>query len=176
MKNSTAERIMIIEDDIEFTKTARITHAARITRNMDRLDLSYPAWQLLYLGQATLGPIWPTIYSSLVQTSYPCSSHAFIIRRKTMNVAINNPTLYRPHVFEYWTTVPFWSKFSLFPIIALQNRIPKECRRLFSRVSAVKFQLFWQIYDIVIFLVSNLLFLVLLCMSCRCIRCIIIKK
>ena len=120
--------LFVIEDDCEFVPAAKQIIDNAITK----LDRKPYAWASLHVGHIPVGPAFPVSSlggtSMLIWSSIPFTGHAYIINRHYVSV-ITNAAAYefkRPYSQEGFCQYSLFKKFAIQPVIATQNRRPKE--------------------------------------------------
>lgn len=127
-KELRSYHLFVIEDDCEFVPGAK-----QIIENaILKLDKNPSSWASLHLGHIPVGPAFPVSglggTSMLIWSSIPFTGHAYIINRHYVSIISNLPAhkFKRPYSQEGFCQYSLFKKFAIQPVIATQNRRPKE--------------------------------------------------
>tara|TARA_Y100001973_G_scaffold65196_1_gene95351 strand:- start:1020 stop:1793 length:774 start_codon:yes stop_codon:yes gene_type:complete len=122
------KHIMVLEDDCEFVGEAYKT----VKSALAFLDKKPNYWSTLHLGHLPAGPSFPVVHltgkNMLLWTSLPFTGHAYIINRLFVKRILSAPStsFKRPYSQEGFCQFSILKKYAIQPVIATQNRRPKE--------------------------------------------------
>jgi len=121
-----AEALLVLEDDVEFfdERLADVAACRRVMRAIKRTD----EYDIFFLGHAALGPMIHT-GRNIVRTSYPLTTHAYVLSRVGMKMLIDHVPQQHTSV-DNWIAVNMSRKYAAFPSLAWQSvchSVPKWC-------------------------------------------------
>ncbi|MGA1588041.1 MAG: hypothetical protein ACO38I_05555 [Ilumatobacteraceae bacterium] len=121
------KHLLVLEDDCEFVGDA----AGVLARSLRRLDARPSSWATLHLGHLPMGPTIPTAALGgpyvITWTAVPFTGHAYVVNRRfTHRIIQPSRRFRRPYSQEGFCQMPIFKKFAIQPVIATQNRRPKE--------------------------------------------------
>ncbi len=121
--------IIVCEDDCEFTCGKQKAYP-KIKQQIQYLDKHHPEWTTFHIGHCPLGPVFGTDHAEIVRTMIPYTAHCYAMNgvqlAKLLKSHPNKRDWIRPQAIEGWLMVPWKRKFAMYPMIATQNRLPRE--------------------------------------------------
>ena len=118
--------LLVLEDDCEFVGDA----AGALARALRWLDRRPASWASLHAGHLPAGPTVPVKSLGgpyvLTWTSLPFTGHAYVLNRLYAERVVAGRRFRRPYSQEGLCQLPLFKKFALQPVVATQNRRPKE--------------------------------------------------
>jgi hypothetical protein len=127
-----SKHLVVCEDDCEMLKGDPCWN--RINQYLEYLDEHYPNWVTFHIGHCPIGPIFPTQHSSLVYSTMPYMAHCYALNRANLTPLLRQyphaKIWIRPFAIEGWSMVPWKCKFAVYPMLATQNRMPREVKNV----------------------------------------------